>query len=48
MTTRLFAARLAECGIPVNEIQPGIIQTAMTGPKKYDALIADGLTPIRR
>ena len=50
MMTRLFAARLAECGIPVNEIQPGIIQTDMTGPvkKKYDALIADGLTPIRR
>ncbi len=29
--TRLFAARLAERGIPVNEIQPRIIQTVMTG-----------------
>ncbi len=50
MMTRLFADRLAEHGIPVNEIQPGIIQTDMTGPvkEKYDRLIADGLTPIRR
>jgi 3-oxoacyl-[acyl-carrier protein] reductase len=50
MMTRLFADRLAEYGIPVNEIQPGIIQTDMTVPvkEKYDSLIADGLTPIRR
>lgn len=50
MMTRLFADRLAEYGIPVNEIQPGIIQTDMTGPvkEKYDKLIAEGLTPIRR
>ncbi len=50
MMTRLFADRLAQYGIPVNEIQPGIIQTDMTGPvrEKYDRLIAEGLTPIRR
>ncbi|MEE2754335.1 MAG: 3-ketoacyl-ACP reductase [Candidatus Latescibacterota bacterium] len=50
MMTRLFADRLAEYGITVNEVQPGIIQTDMTGPvkEKYDALIANGLTPIRR
>ncbi|MGA1199241.1 MAG: 3-ketoacyl-ACP reductase [Candidatus Latescibacterota bacterium] len=50
MMTRLFADRLAQYGIPVNEIQPGIIQTDMTGPvkEKYDKLIAEGLTPIRR
>jgi NAD(P)-dependent dehydrogenase (short-subunit alcohol dehydrogenase family) len=50
MMTRLFAHRLAEHGIPVNEIQPGIIQTDMTEPvkEKYDRLIADGLTPIKR
>jgi 3-oxoacyl-[acyl-carrier protein] reductase len=50
MMTRLFADRLAEYGITVNEIQPGIIQTDMTGPvkEKYDKLIADGLTPIKR
>jgi NAD(P)-dependent dehydrogenase (short-subunit alcohol dehydrogenase family) len=50
MLTRLFADRLAEYEITVNEIQPGIIQTDMTGPvkEKYDALISEGLTPIRR
>ena len=50
MMTALFADRLAPYGITVNEIQPGIIQTDMTGQvkEKYDALIAEGLTPIRR
>lgn len=50
MMTRLFADRLAEYDITVNEIQPGIIQTDMTGPvkEKYDKLISEGLTPIRR
>jgi NAD(P)-dependent dehydrogenase (short-subunit alcohol dehydrogenase family) len=50
MLTPLFAARLAEYGITVYEIRPGIIATDMTGPvkEKYDQLIADGLTPIQR
>jgi len=50
MVTKLFAARLAESGIRVYEIRPGVIATDMTGAvkTKYDALIADGLTPIRR
>lgn len=50
MLTPLFAARLAEYGINVYEIRPGIIATDMTGPvrEKYDKLIAEGLTPIRR
>jgi 3-oxoacyl-[acyl-carrier protein] reductase len=50
MVTKLFADRLAEHGIYVYEIRPGIIDTEMTGParEKYDRLIADGLTPIRR
>lgn len=50
MLTPLFAARLAEHGINVYEIRPGIIATDMTGPvkDKYDKLILDGLTPIRR
>ena len=50
MMTRLFAVRLADEGIGVYEIRPGIIQTDMIGPatEKYDKLIADGLTPIRR
>jgi len=50
MLTPLFAARMAEYGINVYEIRPGIIATDMTGPvkEKYDKLIADGLTPIKR
>lgn len=50
MMTQLFADRLAEHGIYVYEVRPGIIATDMTEPmtEKYDRLIADGLTPIRR
>lgn len=50
MLTKLFAARLAEYGVSVIEIRPGIIETDMTAKvkEKYDALIADGITPIKR
>jgi NAD(P)-dependent dehydrogenase (short-subunit alcohol dehydrogenase family) len=50
MMTQLFGLRLAEAGIGVFEIRPGIIRTDMTAVAKdrYDRLIADGLTPIRR
>jgi 3-oxoacyl-[acyl-carrier protein] reductase len=51
MMTALYAARLAEHGINVYEIRPGVIETDMTGPVKerYDRLIhEEGLTPIRR
>ena len=50
MLTPLYAARLAEHGINVYEIRPGIIATDMTEPvkEKYDRLIAEGLTPIQR
>lgn len=50
MLVKLFAARLAGHGIGVFEVRPGIIATDMTGPvkEKYDALIAGGLTPVRR
>lgn len=50
MMTRLYADRLAEYGIGVFEIRPGIIETDMTSAvkDKYDKLIADGLTPIKR
>jgi NAD(P)-dependent dehydrogenase (short-subunit alcohol dehydrogenase family) len=50
MLTPLYASRLAEHGIRVYEIRPGIVATDMTGPvmDKYDRLIADGLTPIKR
>ena len=45
MATRLWAARLAEFGIGVYEVRPGIITTEMTAGSraKYDALIAGGL-----
>ncbi len=50
MVTALYAARLAEDGINVYEIRPGIVATDMTGPVKqeYDHLIEQGLTPIKR
>ena len=50
MATKLYAARLAEHGIGVYEIRPGIIATDMTASvrDKYDKLIAEGLTPIQR
>ncbi len=50
MMTRLFAVRLAEHGINVYEICPGVIASDMTAPvtEKYDRLIAEGLWPIRR
>jgi NAD(P)-dependent dehydrogenase (short-subunit alcohol dehydrogenase family) len=50
MSTLLFADRLANDGINVYEIRPGIIETPMTAgvKEKYDRLIADGITPIRR
>lgn len=50
MMTALFADRLAEYGIHVYEVRPGIIATDMTSvvKERYDRLIDDGLTPIRR
>jgi len=50
MMTKLFAARLAEFGINVYEVRPGVIATDMTGgvKEKYDKLIEQGAWPIRR
>jgi 3-oxoacyl-[acyl-carrier protein] reductase len=50
MVTTLYAHRLAEYGIHVYEVRPGIIETDMTGVVKdrYDRLIAEGLLPIQR
>lgn len=50
MITKLFAARLAEFGISVLEIRPGIIETDMTAKvkEKYEKLISEGITPIKR
>jgi len=50
MLTKLFALRLADQGIGVFEVRPGIIRTPMTEgvATKYDQRIADGLVPMGR
>lgn len=50
MMTWQLATRLAEHGILVYEVCPGVIASDMTAPvkQKYDRLIADGLSPIKR
>ena len=50
MMTELYAVRLAEAGIGVFEIRPGIIRTDMTAGVRdtYDKLINDGVAPVRR
>lgn len=50
MAAKLFAVRLAEAGIPVFEIRPGLIRTDMTREvrDKYGEQIARGLSPVRR
>jgi NAD(P)-dependent dehydrogenase (short-subunit alcohol dehydrogenase family) len=50
VVTQLFALRLAEHGIRVYEVRPGVIDTDMTAAarERYTQLIGEGLTPIRR
>jgi len=50
MASQLWAMRLAEFGINVYEVRPGVIATDMTAgvTAKYDKIIADGGIPIRR
>jgi len=50
MAAKLFAVRLAEFGIPVFDVRPGIIATDMTANVRetYDQRIADGLIPEAR
>jgi NAD(P)-dependent dehydrogenase (short-subunit alcohol dehydrogenase family) len=50
MASKLFAARLANSGIGVFEVQPGLIATEMTAPAKaiYDQAIEAGLTATKR
>lgn len=50
MFTKLFAARMAEYGVSVFEVSPGVIETDMTKcvKEKYDRLIEGGLTPVKR
>ncbi len=50
MATQLWATRLANDGVQVFEIRPGIMETDMTSgvKEKYDKLIAEGLVPQNR
>ena len=50
MLTKLLSVRLAEHRIRVNAVRPGLIATDMTEKVKgkYDQLIADGITPLKR
>lgn len=51
MVTTLFADKLADYGIMVYEVRPGIIQTDMTSTveEKYETLIKEeGILPVRR
>jgi NAD(P)-dependent dehydrogenase (short-subunit alcohol dehydrogenase family) len=50
MVARCFAVRLADDGIPVFDIRPGVIRTDMTAPvtARYEARISEGLSPMRR
>jgi 3-oxoacyl-[acyl-carrier protein] reductase len=50
MASTIFADRLAEEGINVYEVRPGIIETDMTAKvkDKYDKLIAEGVIPQKR
>jgi NAD(P)-dependent dehydrogenase (short-subunit alcohol dehydrogenase family) len=50
MMVKLFAVRLAEHAIQCHDVRPGVIRTPMTAPvaAHYDAMIADGLSPIAR
>ncbi|MBI3834511.1 MAG: 3-ketoacyl-ACP reductase [Planctomycetes bacterium] len=52
MMTKLYAVRLAEHGINVYEVCPGIIETDMTSGdatrEYYNSRLAKGMTPINR
>jgi len=50
MAAQLWAVRLAESGVQVIDIRPGIMETNMTAgvKEKYDKLIAEGLVPQMR
>ncbi|KPU44519.1 3-oxoacyl-[acyl-carrier-protein] reductase FabG [Oxobacter pfennigii] len=50
MLTTLYADRLADEGIFVYEVRPGVIATDMTSKvkEKYDELIKQGMFPIKR
>jgi NAD(P)-dependent dehydrogenase (short-subunit alcohol dehydrogenase family) len=50
MVTQLWAVRLADAGVQVLELRPGIMATDMTAgvKEKYDQLLAQGIVPQKR
>lgn len=50
MVNKLWAVRLAEHGVQVYELRPGIMATDMTNgvKEKYDKLLSEGLVPLKR
>jgi 3-oxoacyl-[acyl-carrier protein] reductase len=50
MVNKLWALRLAEHGILVYELRPGVMLTDMTSvvKQKYDKLLGEGLVPMKR
>ena len=50
MMTQLYALRLADQGVRVYEVRPGVIDTDMTAGarERYTQLLAEGLAPLRR
>lgn len=50
MAAQLFAVRLAEAGIGVYDVRPGVIRTEMTAPstERYDRFFAAGGAPMPR
>jgi NAD(P)-dependent dehydrogenase (short-subunit alcohol dehydrogenase family) len=50
MVNKLWALRLAEHGVQVYELRPGIMATDMTSgvKEKYDKLLSEGLVPMKR
>lgn len=50
MMSKLYAVRLAQHGIAVYEVRPGLIKTPMTAVanERFEKMLADGFTPINR
>jgi 3-oxoacyl-[acyl-carrier protein] reductase len=50
MMSKLYAVRLAEHGIAVYEVRPGLIKTSMTAvaAERFNKLLDEGFTPINR
>jgi NAD(P)-dependent dehydrogenase (short-subunit alcohol dehydrogenase family) len=50
MGAQLWAVRLADAGVQVIELRPGIMATSMTAgvKEKYDKLLAEGIVPQKR